>query len=157
MSDPRPAPLSALEGFPEQEQASTVPGKTSGLRRVGCGLAVILWFMLLLMPCVLFYLAANGEIRIWHDAVPDPHAHPRLLLSLLSEKEDRGLRIEASSVFNPDADDLSTCVQTDVRFLLWESQGGNQDVTYCECYQRSNADAVWALSRTYANNCTIAG
>ncbi len=122
--------------------------------RVGCGLLLPLWFMLLMTPCALLYLAVNGEIRIWQEDVPDPYAQPRLLISLISELDDRGLRIETSSIIHSDADNLSTCVETKVRFLLWESQGGNQDVTYCECYERVDLEPTRAWDRTYGNSCT---
>ena len=153
MSEPTPAAPSHAEADRQQEDGRK---GTSRLRRVVCGLLVPLWFMLLLTPCALFYLAANGEIRIWQDNVPDPYSQPRLLISLISEMGDRGLRIETSSVFNSDADNLSTCVETKVRFLLWETQGGNQDVTYCECYGRADAESAWAWDRTYGNSCTTA-
>ncbi|MCY4069932.1 MAG: hypothetical protein OXG60_01400 [Chloroflexi bacterium] len=151
MSESTPASLSHAEADRQQEDGRT---RSSRLRRVGCGLLVPLWFMLLLMPCALFYLAVNGEIRIWHDSVPDPYSQPRLLISLISEMDDRGLRIETSSVFKPNADNLSLCVETKVRFVLWESQGGNQDVTYCECYGRADEESAWAWDRTYGNSCT---
>ncbi len=125
--------------------------------RVGCGLLLPLWFMLLMMPCALLYLAVNGEIRIWQPGVPEPYAQPRLLVSLISEADDRGLRIETSSVFHADTDNLRTCVETKVRFLLWESQGGNQDVSYCECYERVDLESTWAWDRTYGNSCTTTG
>lgn len=127
--------------------------RTGCLRRAGCGLLLPLWFLLLMMPCGLFYLAVNGEIRIWQDGVPDPHRQPRLLISLISEMDNRGLRIETSSVFNPDADMLSTCVETRVRFVLWESQDSGQDVSYCECYARADESSAWTSDRTYGNSC----
>ena len=153
MSEPTPASLGYMEADKQQDDDLN---RISRFRRLGCGLLVPLWFMLLLMPCALFYLAVNGEIRIWHDSVPDPHSQPRLLVSLISEMDDRGLRIATSSVFNPDADNLSTCVETNVRFLLWESQGGNQDVTYCECYRRADEVSAWDWDQTLGNNCTTA-
>lgn len=153
MSEPTPASLADAEADGQQEG---VRKRTSRLRTVGCGLLAPLWFMLLLMPCALFYLAVNGEIRIWQDSVPEPYSQPRLLISLISEMEDRGLRIETSSVFNPDADNLSICVETKVRFVLWESRGGNQDVTYCECYGRADEASAWAWERTYGSGCTMA-
>ena len=156
MSDSTPASLSNAESTAGQKPAPAGRKKISRLLGAGCGLLLPLWFMLLITPCALFYLAINGEIRIWHDSVPDPHAQPRLLISLISEKDDRGLRIENASIFNPDADALSTCVVTNVRFILWESQGGNQNVAYCECYERTEAETGWQLVRTYSNSCTIA-
>lgn len=153
MSEPTPASLSQAD---VDERQWNVRRRTGRLRRVGCGLLVPLWFMLLLLPCALFYLAVNGEIRIWHDNVPDPYSQPRLLVSLVSEMDDRGLRVETSSVFNPSLDNLSTCVESKVRFLLWQSQGGNQDVTYCECYVRDDEESAWAWQQTYGNSCSAA-
>ena len=123
------------------------------LRRLGCGLLLVLWFMLLLTPCALFYLAANGEIRLWHTDIPEPHAHPMLLISLVSEMDDRGLRLESSIVTRNDASTMATCVETNVRFLLWQSRSNNQDVDYCDCYERENETGAWALDSTFAGNC----
>ena len=39
-------------------------GKKSLPRRLGCWLLIVLWFALLMTPCGLFYLAANGEIPL---------------------------------------------------------------------------------------------
>ncbi len=123
------------------------------IRRIGCALLLAIWFVIMLMPCGLFYLAANGEIRLEHQSIPQPHAHPRLLVSLISEKEDRGLRIESSSPSRI-LGDTSICVETAVAFILWESSGGNQDVRYCDCYQRNDAEAAWTLQSTHSESCT---
>lgn len=133
------------------------PEKSGRWRRLGCALLAPLWFLFLMMPCALIYLAVNGEIRIGQDGVPDPYAQPRLLISLISEIDLRGLRIETSSVFNPAAAKLKTCVQTDVRFLLWHSQGGDQDVAYCACYERADEDAAWAWRDTRGQGCAAPG
>lgn len=123
------------------------------LRRLGCLLLLVLWFALLSMPCGLFYLAANGEIRLEHGDIPQPHAHPLLLISLISEQNERGLRIESSSIV---ADQPQLCVETAARFLLWQSSGGDQDVRYCDCYARGAADS-WMLSDTSAGACHTLG
>ena len=151
---PEPPPPSLSHENSESRHA-TGRMRSSRLRRVGCGLLVPLWFMLLMMPCALIYLAVNGEIRVWHDSVPEPHSQPRLLISLISEMESRGLRFQSSTLFDPDAGNLSTCVETNVRFVLWESQGGNQDVTYCECYARLDEASAWASDRTYGSSCKL--
>ena len=130
------------------------PRKRSIPRRLGCGLMLTLWFIFLLTPCGLFYLAANGEIRFEHSYIPHSHAHPRLLISLISEKEDRGVRIETSAIVNRQGDDLTTCIETTVRFLLWEYSGGNQDVRFCDCYERSETDADWEFEATYSDACS---
>ncbi len=130
--------------------------KRSRPRRLGCWLLTALWFLLLLTPCGLFYLAANGEIRLEHGQIPEPHAHPRLLISLISESADRGLRLESSTITAADSE-LSICVETSVTFLLWESSGGNQNVKFCDCYARADQDSAWILAATSGAACANAG
>ncbi|MDE2636653.1 MAG: hypothetical protein OXI30_09835 [Chloroflexota bacterium] len=129
------------------------PPKRSNARRLGCAIALLIWFALLLTPCALFYLAANGEIRFDHRDVPQPHAHPLLLVSLVSEAADRGLRFETSRIIEAQSNGEMLCVETAVRFLLWEYSGGNQDVSYCDCYQREGLEADWELVGTSSGVC----
>ena len=74
-------------------------------------------------------------------------ASARLLISLISEdRKSRAAPGTARRSRLQGQDDLSQlCVETAVRILcLWESsEGGDQDVTYCECYQRADAEAPW--------------
>ena len=129
------------------------PARRNPIKRLGCALLLILWFVILTLPCGLFYLAANGEIRLSHGDIPQPHAHPRLLISLVSEQHERGLRIESSSIV---ARAPQLCVETTARFLLWESRGGAQDAKFCDCYD-GDADAGWTLQQTSAGACPPAG
>ncbi len=129
--------------------------KKSLPRRLGCWLLVAIWFAILLTPCGLFYLAANGEIRLEHGQIPDPHAHPRLLISLISESDDRGLRIERSTM-QAGGGEPAICVETSVTFLLWQSSGGSQNVSYCDCYLRPSEDSAWEMISTYGAACTQA-
>ena len=146
----------------EENRASQVPAemdaakKKSLPRRLGCWLLVAIWFLILSTPCGLFYLAANGEIRLEHSQIPEPHAHPRLLISLISESTDRGLRIERSTITSAD-EDARLCVETAVTFLLWQSSGGNQNVQYCDCYLRADAGSAWQFASTYSAACERAG
>ncbi|MCY3574792.1 MAG: hypothetical protein OXG92_07335 [Chloroflexi bacterium] len=129
------------------------PARPNPLQRLGCLLLLIAWFALLLLPCGLFYLAANGEIRLQHRDIPQPHAHPLLLISLVSEERERGLRIETSAVV---ASQPALCVETAVRFVLWQSSGGDQNARYCDCYARG-ADESWLLHDTSAGTCQPPG
>jgi len=105
----------------------------------------------------MFYLASNGEIRIapLAEAMPEPHAHPLLLISLIGEVEERGLRIQTSQIVPSAQTEAASavCVQTTARFLLWQSQSASQDARYCDCYERENAAAAWQLATTYSRAC----
>lgn len=127
--------------------------RANPVARLGCGLLLACWFILLMTPCALFYLAANGEIRIWHTDIPQPYAHPRLLISLVSEADNRGLRIESSSIAASPTDESAVCIQTLVRFVLWETSDSSRDVSYCDCYQRADAEADWEMDSTFAGDC----
>lgn len=141
-----------LVSQPQSEVTPPRPRRSTA-RRLGCGLALLFWFTLLLTPCALFYLAANGEIRLEHRDIPQPHAHPFLLVSLVSEAENRGLRLEASWIADADPVEGMVCVETAVRFLLWQYSDGNQNVSFCDCYTRQDAQANWELVTTYGDAC----
>ena len=148
-----PADKTSLEQ-PALGEAPAPAKRRSKARRFGCGLALLLWFTLLMTPCALFYLAATGEIRLEHGDIPQAHAHPLLLLSLISERDDRGLRIETSRIATGQPAGLTLCVETAVRFLLWQYSGGNQNVSYCDCYARQTPESAWELSNTSGDVCS---
>lgn len=108
--------------------------------RVGC---VVVWFVAMMIPFVLFILAARGEIIIPTGDAPDQ----RIRLWLIMEPYERGLGISQATVI--EVDGLS-CVQTDVSFLLWEGQA-EDGLTYCECYARR--DAAWDLQSVAEGRC----
>jgi len=147
-------PENDIDNNVDAEEVEIVYKKPHPIKRLGCGVLLVLWFTLLLTPCMLFYLAANGEIRIWHSSIPEPNAHPRLLVELVTEIDYRGLQSTRSYVVDSIADDDAICVQTDVSFYLWESIEDDLDTSYCDCYQRDNPDASWVLSETITDVCT---
>ena len=106
------------------------PPKRSRVRRIGCTILVVIWFLLLLTPCLVVVLASRGEISISTGSAPEQ----RTRIWLLMEATQRGLGVSTASVHEA-GDQL--CVQTDVRFLLW--QGSQAPTSYCECYTH-NAD-----------------
>jgi|GEM_PF-626726 len=140
-----------VEDAPQPEEVIVVQ-KPHPIKRFGCGVLLILWFTLLMTPCGLFYLAGNGEIRIWHSDIPEPDVHPRLLLELVSEVDYRGLQLTRSYSVDSSAD--NTCVQTDVSFYLWQSIEEDLDSSYCDCYERENDEASWLLNATTVGACS---
>lgn len=115
--------------------------------RVGCWAIVLTWFLVLLIPLVFFILAIEGDITIKRSGVPDSYEHPLLQLSLIMESDARGLRVTNTSLHHPSDNNL--CVQTNVRFLLWEGDGDS--ASFCDCYTRSDEDADWVFE-TYSDS-----
>lgn len=119
--------------------------------RLGCAVIVLGWSLCLLIPGLLMYLAVQGEIAFWHgDDVPSSDAHPRLQVKLLMEADTRGLSITTSNPIS--LPENITCMQTDVRFVLWQGSGNN--VNYCDCYQGDESGDNWQLISTAAGVCS---
>jgi hypothetical protein len=164
----RTAPEPPRRDKPEQPQIPTetaeaepeivyVGRRSAYARRAGCGAAVLVWILIMLIPVGLFILATQGEIRISHgNRVPDPASHPLLELRLLSEIRNQGLVITTSSVAQQStaAGESLACVLTHVRYLLWEGEGEN--ASYCDCYARpegSTSNNDWSYTSTTQNTC----
>lgn len=119
------------------------PPRRSPLRRAGCIVAVILWFMLVLTPCFCIALASQGEIAIRLGDVPGQS----LRFWLLNEPDERGIGISRPSIHSTHN---MTCMQTDVSFLLWQGQA--EGSTFCDCYQHEGEDN-WSLTSSQSGIC----
>jgi hypothetical protein len=134
----------------ELSETSTIPEaparqRRSPLRRLGCGIALVLWFLLLLLPCALFTMATQGQVTISQGGLPGQE----IRLWLIMEIEQRGFGVSSTSVHGDDANAL--CLQTNVSYLLW---AGREDPnTYCDCYARADADSAWELVSTQPDAC----
>lgn len=123
--------------------------RRSPLRRLGCGVLVVFWFVLLLLPLAMFVLAVQGDITVPRfDAVPDPQEHPLLQVRLVMEVDYRGLGITSTSVHTGENE---LCIQTQVRFLLWEGEG--DPATFCDCYTRDSSEVDWVFASTVEGEC----
>jgi len=142
-----------ISNLSEEDVEELTPPKRSLLSRLGCGFLLVIWFVILLTPCALLYLASYGEIRIWHSDIPDTYDHPRLSIELVTEVKSRGLRVTNSSVVDHNQDDNLMCVQTHVRFLLWQTNEDSQDTAYCDCYERTGLDSDWVFSQMTPDIC----
>ena len=115
------------------------------LQRIGCGILLIFWFALLLVPCGLLFLAVQQEIIIPQGDVPGAQTR----IWLIMEARQRGIGISTASV---QQEGLTACVQTDARFLLWSGQ--SDPLQYCECYQQADSDAAWQYTVMNEGVCT---
>jgi hypothetical protein len=131
---------------PDQPEEPPKP-PPSRLRRIGCALALVIWFTLLLTPCFLFVMATQGEIAVNLGSAPGQD----LRIWLIMEADERGFGVSRpTTASGNDANHL--CVQTDVRYLLWA--GKAEPVTYCDCYERSGTDQAWSSTATQQGACT---
>ena len=123
---------------PPQLITYVLPPRRSPLRRLGCTIAVIIWFIVLLTPCLCIVLASQGEIAVRLGDVPGQSFR----LWLLNESRQRGIGISRPSVY-ASAEQSQVCIQTDVSFILW--MGSAEATIYCECYTQFDNNAGWEL------------
>jgi hypothetical protein len=155
----RPEPASQVDvATAEAEPEIVYVGRRSAYaRRFGCGAAVIVWSLIMLIPLFLFVLAIQGEISISHgDRIPESESHPLLQFRLLSEVRNQGLVITSSSLASQSTQqgEERACVLTHVRYLMWEGEGEN--ASYCDCYVRpedSSSNSAWTYTSTTLNTC----
>lgn len=105
------------------------------MRRFGCILGTLLWFIVLLLPCVGFYLAVRGEI-VWERS---RFSSDRLWL--IREPGQTGVALANMQPMGAtDAEEV--CTRTYVTIWLW-SQGSFEQIGYCDCYrQAENGDWI---------------
>ena len=152
--------------MPDTEQnASTRVGENSGqieyivkvkrrtpLQRLGCAALIGVWLVIMLIPLVLIILAIDGEITLSHgSSMPDRHEHPRLQIKLIKEPDYRGFQITNSTMKQVNEQNL--CVQTEVRYFLWQGDGDNAQ--FCDCYNRGDGGEVWQFAETISGLCEV--
>jgi hypothetical protein len=118
--------------------------KRSPLSRIGCGVLLVIWFIILFLPLTMFVLAQQGQITISHSGgVPDKHEHPLFRVQLISNVADDGTQQSglAFTTSSLDRDENTLCIETNVRYLMWAGSG--EPARYYDIYERANADADW--------------
>jgi hypothetical protein len=112
------------------------------LRRLGCIVALVLWFAILMLPCIGFYLAVRGEIT-WDRS---RFSYDRLWL--VREERQTGIALAHTQPIGPtDVDEV--CTRTFVTIWLW-SEGSFERTGYCDCERRTET-GDWTMSR----ECTL--
>lgn len=124
---------------------------TSRIGRLGCGVLVILWFVLLLTPCGLFFLATSNEIRIELPNVPDPQEHPLFSLGLVMDEFNRGIKMTRSQITSVSVQSL--CVQTNVNYWRWQSDGTSDTLVFCQCYEKQGE--AWVFTTQSLDACVV--
>ncbi|GAB1421819.1 hypothetical protein MASR2M15_20100 [Anaerolineales bacterium] len=134
---------------PQPNPTDTIAHPPNPIKRAGCGFLLIGWFLLLLLPCFLFSLAARGTLGIGHPGLPEPENHPLVQVQLISEIDYRGLALTRSYLSSQT--DSNLCIETAVSYLLWEGEGDN--ALYCECYFLTDS-GDWQYNEFLDQPCT---
>lgn len=112
--------------LPDTIQTAAPIKPRSRLRRLGCGIGLVIWAILLLFPCMAIVLISQGEIAVQLGNVPGQS----LRIWLVQDATERGLGIARPSIHTDD--NANVCLQTDTNFLMWMGKG--ETTSYCECY-----------------------
>ena len=152
MTEENESTSSQERAYPEIEYVvqEAQPRKRSLLSRIGCGVILMFWFAILLLPLFFFILAVQGDITISRRGdIPDKHQHPLFQVMLLMDANNRGLQFTSTSIgINNDTD---ICIETNVSYFMW--QGDGESAQYCDCYERDNSDVEWSYTSTEQGEC----
>ncbi len=119
--------MSENSQFPSDYTPDAPPIKPrSRLRRLGCGIGLVIWVILLILPCLAIALISQGEIAVQLGNVPGQSFR----VWLIQDATERGLGIASPSLHTDD--NANVCLHTDTSFLLWMGKG--ESTSYCECY-----------------------
>ncbi len=118
------------------------------LRRIGCGILIVLWFMLLTLPCLAVVLATQHEIVLAHSDIPDDNFR----IWLIQDARQRGIAISNSR--RVDGPNGAICTVTDGKFLMWQGQPADPP-HFCSCY--THQDNTWSSVAEGEDACKLAG
>ncbi|MDZ4768770.1 MAG: hypothetical protein SGJ24_06545 [Chloroflexota bacterium] len=147
--DQKPDEISAPvdgEGVAPLETVTTVPpARRSIIRRLGCGVALVVWFALVMTPCLLITLATQGQITVRTGELPEQE----LRIFLQMDADNRGLVVSNAAVKMQS--DQRICLETTVNYLLWT--GREEANIYCSCYIRDAVSQPWTSAETTIDAC----
>ena len=118
------------------------------LRRFGCGVLLIAWFALLMLPCVAIVLVTQGEIVLAHSDIPNDDFR----IWLIQQPHERGVALSNSRRVS--GTDGSICTIIDGSFLMWEGQQAASS-HYCSCYNKQQ-DGSWSSTAEGDQACQLA-
>lgn len=102
------------------------------LKRFGYLLLIILWLVAMLFPAFAFILAAQEQIELGRrDGV-------YVRFFLVREDDGEGIGIESARPFSGEAQ----CVKNSITYLLWEGDAGEQNNSYCQCYDPDTGEPL---------------
>jgi hypothetical protein len=113
-------------------------------RRIGCLSMLIVWFVLMLSPCLLLTVIVRGEATL---PLSDKPGH-QIRMFKVFEDDVRGFGLSWGSAEQGDSSD-DVCIKSHVRYFTW--QGSGENVDFCQCY--SHVDDDWIAGTSVDNMC----
>ena len=118
------------------------------LRRLGCGVLLVLWFAVLTLPCFAVALVFQKEIVLTHSDIPNDEFR----IWLIQDIRNRGVAVTNSRrVYAPNG---VVCTVINGGFFMWQGTAANAP-HYCSCYSRQ--DQTWSSVAEGPEACRIAG
>jgi hypothetical protein len=124
---------------------AAAPARRRRLPRPLLIILLVLWFLVLMIPCFCAVLAINQEFVIPTGSLPDQHVR----IWLIMEAQSRGIGISSGSVASQE--DLRVCVTTSNSFVMWAGRG--EAVSFCECFERDAQSDPWSLASVDSMAC----
>mgnify|MGYP006979900197 CR=1 FL=1 len=143
--------MSEMDEYYERTRKPLFKMPTSRAGRFGCGVLIMVWFLILLLPCAMVWLATGNTLSIPRNNVPEPELHPALEIQLIMEIDNRGFKITGTNINR--IDDLNLCIENNINYLLWESDTTASPATYCQCYQRQDNQSEWEFLQQLESAC----
>lgn len=131
------------EALPTPSPTMNRSFKNLFIRRCVCLSFIVVSILLFVAPCFFVTLMVRGELVF---SLSDRPGH-EVRLFRLSEKDLGGVGLTWSSLKN-ETDDGDYCLQTSVKYLVWEGEGEN--LSYCQCYAKVGNDEWNPTSATEA-------
>lgn len=143
--------MTEMEAYQARLHRPLIQVPKSPVGRALFGLALVIWFGILSLPCAMFMLATSGTIRLPHASAPQPETQPFFEVNLLMSVEQRGLQFVRSVILA--GDNQRQCVETHVSYLMWFTDGTNEDAVFCDCFTRTSESARWQPLESTLGRC----
>ena len=122
---------SHLEG---EERTSERVGGIRISSSTGCLITVFLGLLGAILLAQLFQFIIQGE-KIFSDGDLE-----QTRVWIVRQTDAGGFGFSRSRVVSTEPVGERVCVQTDIDFLMWNSDGSEASVSYCECLQRNGSE-----------------
>jgi len=94
------------------------------IRRVAYFVVLVVWLIVMCLPMLAFVLAMRGEFNLGGQE----NRHVRVFLVQGDEEDGIGFEWTRSAAKD------SKCLNSSVRYLLWEGDAEKVNADYCQCF-----------------------